>query len=336
MAQTSEPPSATADREIVITRVFDAPRELVWEVWTNPRHVAQWWGPNGFSTTIEEMDVRPGGVWKHTMHGPDGTDYPNKSVFKEVVKPERIVYTHGGGRPGDRGVSFLSTWTFEAVGDQTRLTMRALFASAADRDRVVRDYGAIEGGKQTLARLADYLPRAPIARGPAAAPAGGEFLITRVFDAPRELVWKAWTKAEHLQRWFGPKGFAMPICSLDLRPGGVFHYSMKSPDGHEMWGKWIFREIVPPERLVVVASFSDARGGVTRHPLNVGWPLEILSTMTLAERDGKTTLTLRWAPHNASDDERQVFSSNHASMVQGWTGTFEQLDAYLARAPRTS
>ena len=336
MSQDDHPAAEAAGREIVLTRVFDAPRELVWEVWTNPRHVAQWWGPNGFTTTIEEMDVRPGGTWKHVMHGPDGTDYPNKSVFHEVVKPERIVYTHGGGRKGDRGVSFLSTWTFEELdGRRTRVTMRAVFPSAADRDRVVRDYGAIEGGRQTLARLADYLPRAPIVIEPIAA-ARGEFLITRVFDAPRELVWRVWTEVEHLQRWFGPKGFTLPACSLDLRPGGVFHYGMKSPDGHEMWGKWIFREIVPPERLVVVASFSDAQGGVTRHPLNARWPLETLSTMTLTERDGKTTLTLRWAPHNAGDDERQVFGSNHASMVHGWTGTFEKLDAYLAQISKPS
>lgn len=150
--------SPTTDREIVITRDFDAPRELVWQVWTDPRHVVKWWGPNGFTTTIEKMDVRPGGEWKHVMHGPDGTDYPNHSVFQEVVKPERIVYSHGGSKPGDPGVSFVSTWTFEALpGNRTRLTMRGVFPSAAERDRVVREYGAIEGGKQTLGRLAEYL-----------------------------------------------------------------------------------------------------------------------------------------------------------------------------------
>jgi uncharacterized protein YndB with AHSA1/START domain len=121
--------------------------------------VVNWWGPDGFSTTIEKMDVRPGGVWKHTMHGPDGTDYPNSSVFKEVVKPERIVYTHGGGREGGPGASFVATWTFEAIGDQTRLTIRMVFATAADRDLVVREYGAVEGAKQTLGRLADYLTK---------------------------------------------------------------------------------------------------------------------------------------------------------------------------------
>jgi uncharacterized protein YndB with AHSA1/START domain len=151
--------SISADREIMISRTFDAPRELVWEAWINPKHVAQWWGPNGFTTTIEKMDVRVGGVWKHVMHGPDGTDYPNKSVFIEITKPERIKYSHGGGRKGDPAAQFVATWTFDAVGKQTRLTLHMLFPTAAVRDVVVKTYGAIEGGKQTLARLADYLAK---------------------------------------------------------------------------------------------------------------------------------------------------------------------------------
>ena len=153
------PDASTADREIVISRVFEAPRELVWEAWTNPKHVVNWWGPRGFSTTIKTMDVRPGGVWEHTMHGPDGANYPNKSVFVEVVKPERIVYKHGGHKEGGPGVHFQSTWTFDALTPrQTRLTIRMVFATAAERDFVVKQFGAIEGGKQTLERLGEYLP----------------------------------------------------------------------------------------------------------------------------------------------------------------------------------
>lgn len=318
----NHPADENAGREIVVSRVFDAPRELVWQAWTDPKHVVHWWGPSGFTTTIQEMDVRPGGVWRHVMHGPDGTDYPNKSVFKEVVKPERIVYSHGGGKKGGPGASFVATWTFDAQGDKTRVTMRAVFASAEARDRVVKEYNAIEGGKQTLARLAEHLPKMQAQ--------AGEFVISRVFNAPRDFVWKVWTEAEHLKRWFGPKGFTLPACSLDLRPGGVFHYGMRSPDGHEMWGKWIFRTIVPPERLVVIVSFSDAQGGVTRHPMSATWPMETLSTLLLTEHGGKTTLTLRWAPHAATEAERQTFDASHASMRQGWTGTLDQLDAYLA------
>jgi uncharacterized protein YndB with AHSA1/START domain len=160
MRTNIKPAGDFSDREIVVTRDFNAPRELVWEAWTNPEHVVHWWGPRGFSTTIEKMDVRPGGIWKHVMHGLDGANYPNKSVFKEVVKPERIVYSHGGGREGGRGAHFVATWTFDATAaDKTRVTIRTVFASATDRDFVIKEYGAIEGGKQTLARLAEYLPQ---------------------------------------------------------------------------------------------------------------------------------------------------------------------------------
>jgi uncharacterized protein YndB with AHSA1/START domain len=162
------------------------------------------------------------------------------------------------------------------------------------------------------------------------APSGNKFVITREFNAPRLLVWKAWTEPEHLKRWFGPKGFTMPNCSLDLRPGGVFHYCMRSPDGREMWGKWTFREIIVPEKLVLVASFSDAQGGVTRHPMKADWPLEMLSCTTFTEKSGKTTLTIEWSALNATDIERKTFDEGHDSMHMGWTGTLDQLDAYLA------
>jgi len=148
----------SSDREIVLTREFDAPRKLVWNAWTDPKQVVKWWGPRGFTTTIHEMNVRPGGVWRHTMHGPDGTDYPNENTFLEVVKPERIVYSLSGGKKGDSGVQAQVTWTFEALGDKrTRLTLRMVFPTVAMRDHVEKTYGATEGGKQTLARLAEHL-----------------------------------------------------------------------------------------------------------------------------------------------------------------------------------
>jgi uncharacterized protein YndB with AHSA1/START domain len=139
------------EREIVATRVFDAPRELVFKMWTDPKHVAQWWGPNGFTNTIHEMDARPGGVWRFVMHGPDGRDYMNKIVFIEVVKPERLVYDHVSGP------KFHVTVTFVEQGDKTKLTVRMLFESAAQRDKVAKEFGAVEGLSQTLGRLAEQL-----------------------------------------------------------------------------------------------------------------------------------------------------------------------------------
>ncbi len=162
-----------------------------------------------------------------------------------------------------------------------------------------------------------------------------EFVISRTFDAPRELVWKAWTEPERMREWFGPTGFTMPVCTQDLRPGGAYHYCLRGAEGQEMWGKFVFREIHAPERLVFINTFSDAQGGITRHPMSETWPLEMLSTITFAEEKNRTTVTIRWSPHNATEAERRTFAESHAGMKQGWSGTFEQLADYLAKAMRS-
>jgi uncharacterized protein YndB with AHSA1/START domain len=160
-----------------------------------------------------------------------------------------------------------------------------------------------------------------------------DFVISRVFDAPRELVWKAFTEPERMKEWWGPKGFSVISWKMDFRPGGGYLYGMRAPDGSAMWGKFVFREIVPPERMVFINSFSDEAGGTTRHPMSPTWPLELLSTFTFEEEPGgKTKVTVRWSAHNASDDEQKTFDTNHDSMRQGWGGTMDQLAAYLARA----
>ena len=138
-----------------MTRVLDAPRDLVYEAWTNPRHIAQWWGPKGFTNTIHEMEVKVGGVCRFIMHGPDGTDYPNKVVFEEVVKAERLVYTHGSDQDDDPN-SFHVTVTFEDQGKKTKLTMRMVLKSAAALEEA-KKFGAVEGGNQTMDRLEAYL-----------------------------------------------------------------------------------------------------------------------------------------------------------------------------------
>lgn len=158
-----------------------------------------------------------------------------------------------------------------------------------------------------------------------------QFVISRVFDAPRELMWKVWTEEDRLAKWFGPKGVTIFHSKNDLRPGGIYHYGMRTPDGQEMWGKWVYREIVKPERLVFVVSFSDPQRGMTRHPSAPDWPQEILSTVTFTEQGAKTTVTVRWVAINATAAELRVFNAGQDSMRQGWTGTFDQLADYLKR-----
>lgn len=161
-------------------------------------------------------------------------------------------------------------------------------------------------------------------------PGKRELVIIRVFDAPRELVWKALTESDRLAHWWGPKGFTMLVRMVDFRPGGIFHYAMRSPDGRTMWGRFLYRDIEAPVRLVFVNSFSDEEGNATRSPFSSTWPLEILNTVTLTESGGKTTLTLRGAPINATEEEYEAFWNAQDSTKQGFAGTFDQLAAYLA------
>ena len=162
---------------------------------------------------------------------------------------------------------------------------------------------------------------------------GKPFVISRVFDAPRDKVWKAWTDVEHLKKWWGPAGFKVHTCKLDLRPGGSMHYGMSAPDGSDMWGKFAFREIVKPQRLVYINSFSDPKGGVARDAGHQSWPLEMLTTITFEEQGGKTRVTVSWLPADGSSEpERQTFDEGRDSMKQGWGGTMDQLAAHLGQA----
>lgn len=158
------------------------------------------------------------------------------------------------------------------------------------------------------------------------------FIISRTFDAPREQVWKAWTEPAGLSQWFGPRGCTMPQIKMDAKPGGTCHCCLRTPEGHEMWGKFLYREVSAPERLVYAQHFSDRAGGVTRHPGSSTWPLHMLTTVTFAEDNGRTRLTVRWEPLHPADEERRTFDAGHEGMNQGWGGSFDQLAEYLGRS----
>jgi uncharacterized protein YndB with AHSA1/START domain len=158
-----------------------------------------------------------------------------------------------------------------------------------------------------------------------------QLVITRSFDAPRDLVFKVWSEVEHLKNWWGPKGFKIEVAKLDFRPGGFFHYNMQSPDGHEMWGKFVYREIESPEKIVYVNCFSDPEGNIVRAPFSDTFPLEIHNLLTFTEIDGKTTITMRGGPINVPEEELTLFKGMFESMKQGFGGTFDQLAEYLAK-----
>ena len=169
----------------------------------------------------------------------------------------------------------------------------------------------------------------PAADSEGTKPTGRPFIITRDFDAPRDLVWRAWTEAEHLQHWWGPKGSKIEVKQLDLKPGGIFHYAMRYATGAAMWGRFTFVDVAPPEKLVFHNGFADETGEIARAPFPGAIPLQMENTVTFTEHAGKTTVTLHSVPHNASDEERAFFEGMFASMQGGFGGTFDQLGKYL-------
>lgn len=326
--------------DLVIKRVFDAPRELVFKTWTEAKHVQHWWGPMGFTNPVCELDVRAGGAIRIDMRGPDGVVYPMTGVFEEIVPPERLVFISSAlDAKGNSMFDILNTVTFTEQRGKTALTLEARVIKTT---AVAAQYlkGMEVGWTQTLDRLANHLRSAKeegstvhLAKksSSTAEAREGDFAITRVFDAPRELVFKALTEAERLAQWWGPKGCTISVRKVDLRPGGMFHYSMRSPQG-EMWGKFVYREIVPPERLVFVNSFSNEQGDTLRGPFHPTFPVEVLNIVTLTEQDGKTTLTMSGRPINATEEEQKTYASFRESMNTGFAGTFDQLEEYLAKA----
>jgi uncharacterized protein YndB with AHSA1/START domain len=154
---TSYATTTASEQELVVTRRYRAPIEKVWEAWTSPEHLAAWWGPTGFRTTTFRFDLTPGGQWAHTMHGPDGIDYPNVITYLDIVPGRRLVYEQTGGRKGEAPINFHSTVVFERDEAGTRVTLRMNLGSAELRRRVIDEFGAYEGGIETLDRLADYL-----------------------------------------------------------------------------------------------------------------------------------------------------------------------------------
>ncbi len=297
MIAKKESKDPVAGREISITRLVNAPRELVWEVWTNPEHIRHWWGPSGFYSTIFEMDVRPGGNWEFILHGPDGRDYKNKSVYVIVQKPEKLVYDHVSGPV------FRFTALFTEQGDQTQITIQMLFESADLRDKVVKEFNAVEGLIQNVEKMKTYL-----AQGFPA----GELVFTRIIRAPRELVFKAWTDPRMLSKWWGPNGFTNPVCELEAVPHGRIYIDMKSPGGtlYPMDGEVL--EIIPPEKLVFTSAALDQQ----QQRL-----LEVRNTLTLEETDGNTRLSL----HVKVSGMRPEGKQHLKGMTEGWSQSLERL-----------
>jgi uncharacterized protein YndB with AHSA1/START domain len=289
--------------DITISRIIDAPRERVFDAWTNPATLDQWWGPQGFTTTTERIDMRPGGAWQFVMRGPDGTEYPNYIIFDEIVRPERITYSHGEteGRPDD----FHTTVTFEDDGGRTRLTLRSVFKTAAMRQEA-EGYGAEQGGHSTLDSLSEFVADDP-----------RPMIITRIFDAPVEKVWRAWTDPEMVTQWWGPEHFTAPVARVDFRLGGKYLFAMRDPDGNDYWSTGRYVEIVPLERIVYTDSFADADGNIippTQYGMSPAFPEELVMTLSFEDLGGRTRMTMT-SSGMPRDDDFEMARSGMSTMM---------------------
>jgi uncharacterized protein YndB with AHSA1/START domain len=310
--------STIADRQVSVTRVLNAPVERAFQAWTDPKHLDAWWGPSGFITKTEALDAKPGGAWRYTMTGADGKVWPNYISYQQVVPNQRLEYDHGTSAEDPAHFHVVVTFTEEA--GRTSVTMLSTFPSVEALE-TVKKFGAIELGKQSMDKMMSYVS--------GLAPAA--LVIDRVLKAPLERVFKACTEAQHLAQWWGPKGFTMKVAKLDLRPGGVFHYSMLTPDGQEMWGKFDYVDVVPNWKIEFINSFSNAEGEAIRHPMAPTWPLFVHNVWTFSEQDGQTTIHMVGQPYEATAEETAMFEGAKANVQGGMKGTFDQLEAYLAQ-----
>lgn len=307
--------------ELYLTRVYDAPVKLVWDAWCDPAQAAKWWGPRGFTITTHSKDLRPGGHWSYTMHGPDGTDYENKTIYHVVEKHAKLVYDHGGN--DDRPPLFRVTVTFEEIGKgKTKMDMTMTLATAevaAQTKKFIKK----AGGDSTWDRLGEFLAQQTEHKN--------RFIINRAFNAPIETVFKMWADPEHLARWLAPTGFTMTLKEGAINAGSTLSYSMSNGTDVTMHGRVNYLEITPPSRLVYTQQFCDEHGGISRHPSLPVWPETMLTHVAFEAEDENTTrVTVTWEPcGSATAEELAVFTKMKPSMTQGWTGSFDKLEAVI-------
>jgi uncharacterized protein YndB with AHSA1/START domain len=304
---------------ISIIRLYDAPLVAVWEAWTIPEEIAQWWGPRGFTLTTHDRDLRTGGHWHYTMHGPDGTDYENTTQYLEVLPMQRMVYDHGGHR--DRPPLFRVTVLFTERDGRTQMDMRMAFATPEIAVEM-RGFVRKAGGEATWDRLAEYLGKRQ---------AGKElFFIARSFPTPIERVYEMWTKPEHLAQWLPPTGASMRFLRAEPKMGGSSFYEMKFADGAPLYGLIKYLELENPTRIVYTQQFCDATERVIRPPFFKDWPLLMHTTVQLASEAEETTrVSVRWEPVDALPEDIEEFVNQRTNMTGGWTGSFDKLEALV-------
>lgn len=313
-------PVTTKSNEIKIIRVYDAPVKAVWEAWNDPEQAAQWWGPRGFTITTHSKDLKPGGHWNYTMHGPDGVGYQNISQYFEVETYSKLVYDHGGNdknKPLFRVTVFFS----ESNGKTTMdMTMTLPTPEAAEQ---TRGYIKKASGNSTWDRLAEYLTKKSTVQD--------KFVINRTFDAPIDVLFEMWTNPKQFAKWIAPTGFDLEFFRSDIKAGGSTFSCMSNAAGNKMYGRAEYLKIEKPNLIVYTQQFCDENEKLSRHPMAPTWPATMLTTVQLTpEGPDQTRVTLTWECYgDTTPEELATFVNARAGMTQGWTGSFDKLEETL-------
>jgi uncharacterized protein YndB with AHSA1/START domain len=295
-------------KELTLTRIIKAPRALVFKAWTDPKLIAAWWGPKGFTSPVCEIDARAGGAILIDMKAPDGTIYPMDGMYKKIEEPERIVFISGAlNQNGKKLFEVLNTVTFFEEGENTKLVLHAIVSKIMPGAMPYLD-GMNEGWSQSLERLEDYMQNLNADLNNHTS--NRELKISRLLNAPRELVWKVFTEPGHIKNWWGPNGFTNTIFTMDVQPGGVWDFVMHGPDGTDYKNKSIYSEIIQPEKIV----FKHVTGP------------KFTTTITFEKQGSKTLLTWRML-FDTAEELTQVIKVFKAD--EGLKQNIIKLESYL-------
>lgn len=310
----------SSSNEIRLTRVYEAPVRAVWDAWTIPEQVEKWWGPRGFTLTTHSKDLRAGGSWRYTMHGPDGVDYPNVTTYHVVEPYKKLVYDHGA--TDESPALFRVTVTFTEDGGRTTMEMISTLPSP-EAAREMAKFIRQAGGNATWDRLAEHLEQTATGKR--------RFVINRTFDAPMARVFAMWTGPEHLARWLPPADSAMRFLRSEIAPGKSALFAIAGERG-TMHVRAEYLAIEPPRRIVYTQQFVDEREQLASAPGAETWPTTLRTTVLLeVEAPDRTRVTVTSEPHEETTiTEVEAFVRERPGMTLGWTGSFDALETLLA------
>jgi uncharacterized protein YndB with AHSA1/START domain len=311
--------SRSKSSELRLTRVYDAPARAVWDAWTIPEQVEKWWGPRGFTLTTHSKDLRAGGTWRYTMHGPDGVDYPNVTRYFVVEPYEKLVYDHGG--TDDTPPLFRVTVMFKEAKGKTTMEMISSLPSpeaAAEMATLIKK----AGGYATWDRLAEHLEQAATGKP--------SFVINRTFDAPIARLFEMWTSPEHVAKWLPPAGTEMRFLRSEIAPGKSTFFVITGKHG-TMHVRAQYLAIEPPWRIVYAQQFVDEHEQPAPAPGAELWPTTLRTTVLLTEEaPARTRVTVTSEPHGETTTaEVEAFMHERSGMTLGWTGSFDAVEALL-------